>query len=217
LLTELAGLIGFLTRAIRGGRDASTIVPDGWTLTISIDPLAAWVTQPGGDVRHYRAVDGSGNEIVTDQPPPLIQRLSVITKMALVAVARLCASDGERSGILVEPPGSASAAKTKAVEAPPSTAPADRKTDKPTVRRTAAPDRSQDTLTHRSASTAEACACRNLGEESNASRRPHLNFAAVYQDCGYHGEARTIAAESLRARATRRHSGSVYRRTVVFH
>jgi hypothetical protein len=180
LLTDLAGLIGFLTRAIRGGRDASTIVPDGWTLTISADPLVAWATSPGADVRYYRAVDGSGNEVVSDEPPPLIQRLSVITKMALITVARLCASDGERSGILVEPPGSASAGKTNAAEAPPSAAFADQKIDKPTTRRTATPHRSQDIPTHQGASTAEFCVSRNLGEETNASRRLHLDFSAVY-------------------------------------
>jgi hypothetical protein len=176
LLTDLSGLIGRLTRAMRDSRDFSTIVPDGWSLTISSDPLVAWMTWPAGG-QYFRAVDENGDEIISD--PPLIQRLAVVSKAALVAVARLCASDGERSGILVEPPGSASARKTKAAEAPPSTAPADRKTDKPAVRRTAAPHRSQDTLPHQGASTAEAFANRNLGEQSRDSRK-NINFASAY-------------------------------------
>jgi hypothetical protein len=104
LLTDLSGLIGILTRLIRDGRDVATIVPDEWSLTISADPLGAWVTCSGG-IQHYRAVDEYMNEIISDQPPPLIQRLAVVSKAALVAVARLCATDGERPG---RPPSSLS-------------------------------------------------------------------------------------------------------------
>ena len=103
LITELASTIGLLARVIRSGGDAAAALNTRWALTISLDPLLAWISLQLGDgseIKHYFREDW---QVSKTEVLPAIQRLTVISSAALLAVASLCARDGLPSGVLWEP------------------------------------------------------------------------------------------------------------------
>jgi len=109
-VTELAGTIASFARAMQRGEDISARIDPGWTLTMCLDPLVAWVTLPlpeGGERKQFfRETDAESS---TPGQPAGIEQHTVVTKTALIAVAKLCAHNGQQSAILVEPSAPASA------------------------------------------------------------------------------------------------------------
>ena len=104
LVTGFAGLIAELARAIQRGMDPSNRIADGWTLTISLNPLVAWYTLPlpdGTEQKRYFIDQTNGQEQLEQ---PAIRRLTVITKNAVMAAARFCADSPEQSAILLSTP-----------------------------------------------------------------------------------------------------------------
>lgn len=103
-VTGFSGMIAGFAREMQRGTDPTVHIPDGWTLTISLDPLMAWSTMPlqDGTERQQYFVDEANGHDQSEQPA--IRRLTVITKAAVIAAARLCADSPEQSAILVSPP-----------------------------------------------------------------------------------------------------------------
>ncbi len=117
-VTGFSGMIAGFAREMQRGTDPTVHIPDGWTLTISLDPLMAWSTTPlqdGTERKQYFVDEANGRE---QSEQPAIRRLTVITKAAVIAAARLCADSPEQSAILVSPPAPQGAGTTNENGAP---------------------------------------------------------------------------------------------------
>lgn len=122
-VTDFAGMIASFGREMQRGADPTVHIPDGWTLTISLDPLMAWYTIPlqdGTERKQYFVDEANGHE---QSEQPAIRHLTVITKAAVIAAARLCADSPEQSAILASPPAPQGAGTTNENAAPGRAAP----------------------------------------------------------------------------------------------
>lgn len=100
-VTLLAGTVAQLAQELRRGGDPAARIDPGWTLTVSLAPLMAWSTWPAEGSKKRFYLEDPVHPPAPDQWPAIC-RQTVITKSALMAVARLCADSHERSGVLVE-------------------------------------------------------------------------------------------------------------------